>query len=147
MVISRLVYISRLHDNFTDSYFLEQLNDILTVSTRHNQAEDITGALILDSRWFIQVLEGPRDKVWNLFKKIEQDPRHTSVIPIDISMVPGRHFGQWWMGCAERNAGNEAIFARYLRGGEFEPDKMLTIELLSLLIELSEQGLRRAAAA
>jgi len=147
MIINRLIYTSRLSVNFTNVSFIEQLNNILTVSARHNQADDITGALIFDRNWFVQVLEGSRDKVWSLFKKIEQDSRHTDVIPHDISMVAGRRFGQWWMGCAERNSGNEQVFARYLREGEFEPDKMPTIELLSLMIELSEHGLRRAAVA
>lgn len=144
MVISRLIYTSRLSVNFTNDAFIEQLSSILNASTRHNQVEDITGALIFDNNWFVQVLEGSRDKVWSLFKKIERDSRHTAVIPVDISMVSGRRFGQWWMGCAERNSGNEALFARYLLDGRFEPDKMQSIELLSLMIDLSEQGLRRA---
>jgi hypothetical protein len=122
------------------------MTNILSTAARNNQAEDITGALIFDSHWFVQVLEGARDKVWNLFKKIEHDERHTDVMPYDISRVPGRRFGQWWMGCAERNSGNGPIFDRYLRDGQFEPDKMLAIELLSLMIELSDHGLRRAAA-
>ncbi len=142
MTCTRLIYISRSRISLSNGSIIGLINDILSASNRNNQADDITGALIFDSNWFVQVLEGQRDKVWSRFKKIEQDPRHTDVIPIDISMVPGRRFGKWWMGCVERSSGNEAVFTRYLREGRFEPDKMLSIELLSLMIDLSEDGLR-----
>ncbi len=144
MECTRIIYISRLQISFTNHFITKQLGNILTISNHNNRADDITGVLIFDSSWFVQVLEGQRDKVWSRFKKIEQDPRHTDVMPLDMSMAPGRRFGQWWMGCAERNSSTEDVFARYLKDGQFQPDKMQSIELLSLMIDLSEYGLRRA---
>jgi hypothetical protein len=51
----------------------KQLDDILVASRKNNPALQVTGLLMLKSGLFIQLLEGPRASVKELFAKISKD--------------------------------------------------------------------------
>ncbi len=71
--------------------------EILRVSRRNNQAADITGLLIRDGSWFMQILEGPVESVPPLMRRIEADPRHRDVSISLVRLVEQRRFGDWTM--------------------------------------------------
>lgn len=72
-------------------------DEILRVSRRNNQAADITGLLIRDGAWFMQILEGPVESVPALMCRIEADPRHRDVSISLVRLVGQRRFGDWTM--------------------------------------------------
>jgi len=146
MAVQRLAYFSSFGLEPGRGYLIRQLNDILRVSNRNNQTKGITGALIFDMNWFVQVLEGDRDVVWSVFQKIERDERHRDVKLVEFVTVPGRYFGNWWMGCAEFNEDLAATFRPYLRNGQFHPPDMSALEILSLMVDLSLIGYTRELA-
>lgn len=74
------------------------LADILDVSRRNNNADGITGALFFHDGNFIQVLEGPAEKVTACFDRIERDPRHTGCLLMQSEPVQFRIFASWDMG-------------------------------------------------
>lgn len=74
------------------------LADILDVSRRNNNVDGITGALFFHDGNFIQVLEGPAEKVTACFDRIERDPRHTGCLLMQSEPVPSRIFASWDMG-------------------------------------------------
>ena len=70
--IFRLTYLSTPVEWFTD----EDLDQIEEKSLANNDARDVTGILIVNGRRILQVLEGRREAVLDLFEKIKHDPRH-----------------------------------------------------------------------
>jgi Sensors of blue-light using FAD len=147
MVMVRLIYFSEYRVDVARGTMISQLNAILGTANRSNQANGITGALVFDSEWFVQMLEGERDAVWSTFKRIERDNRHSNVMPAELTGIAERKFGRWWMGCAERNARNASSFARYLHDGRFRPNQMSADDLRALLIDLERSDLARELAA
>lgn len=137
MAIVRLIYFSEFRVDINKGTMLLQVNDILDSSRRNNYKNNITGALVFDDNWFIQVLEGAPDDVWTLYKKIELDRRHANIQFLEMRSVPTRRFGNWLMGFAERVGKHAAIFAPYLYNGKFEPSYMTSELILSLMLDLS----------
>lgn len=91
----RLVYRSRnllepgRHDADLGAIFL---------SARHNNREqDITGALLVTERYFVQTLEGAEDAVRALYDRIEKDSRHDEVTLLQAGTAGERVFGRWAM--------------------------------------------------
>ncbi len=137
MSLVRLIYISDVRIDLKNGPMLAQLRDILDASDRNNSAYGITGGLVFDSESFVQVLEGTLESVWSTYKRIERDSRHDHVKFVEMSAVPSRRFGDWFMGCAERVSQHDEIFAPYLYRGRFEPAYMPAGMIMSLMSDLS----------
>ncbi len=147
MTIVRLIYFSELSIDAKNGSMIDQINKILVSSQKWNQIKNITGALIFDSKWFVQVLEGDLDEVWNLYRKIESDPRHVNSRFVEMVTVPSRRFSDWSMGYAERSEQSAAVFAPYLYDGKFEPAFMSGDRIMSLMVDVSSTFARPSATA
>jgi len=95
-----LVYLSAATDAFSE----DDLTDILAASRRNNPKRDITGMLLYSDGGFIQVLEGPKQEAFDLYEKIEQDPRHSSTVKLADGPIEERSFSGWEMGFQEMDA-------------------------------------------
>lgn len=144
MPLARLIYISENQLDPARGSMVRQLGDILGASNRNNRANDITGALVFDDKWFVQALEGERRAVWRTFERIGEDERHAGTNLIELIAVTDRLFGNWWMGAATRSAATEAAFRPYLRNGLFSAQDMSARDVLDLMLCLSRVGLNRA---
>ncbi len=89
--LMRVVYRSR---SLIDG---EEEKKILEVSRRNNPPLDITGVLVSNSGWFLQVLEGPSTNVKKILKIIEADPRHSDFNVFSTGVIEGRQFKDWSM--------------------------------------------------
>jgi len=78
-----------------------ELEDILAVARRNNAHLGITGMLLYRNGNFIQLLEGPKDTVLELFATIKADPRHSSVTLLDERSVDKPALSDWSMGFCE----------------------------------------------
>ena len=88
MKLMQLVYCSQPF-----GYSLEILSAILIASRANNRKQDITGALICRSDIFLQLLEGPEQKVKKTYEAIQKDDRHINVfITFLISSVKSAYF-------------------------------------------------------
>ncbi len=143
MPLSRLIYISEPQFDAAEGSTLTQLASIMTASRRNNKASNITGALVYDQYWFLQVLEGERRAIWERFSRINEDERHGGCLLIEMADVEDRLFGNWWMGLAARNTTTEPVFAPYLVNGALQADAMSAYAILGLMTELSRVGLSR----
>jgi hypothetical protein len=146
MAITRLIYFSENQLNPLDGPVVRQLGNILKTANGHNKAVGLTGALVFDDLWFLQVLEGDRAAVWTTFKRIEADERHSHVVVVEVKDVPGRIFGNWWMGLIQRGKDNEETFSPYLRDGKLRPSEMTADQILALMTTLANRGLSREMA-
>lgn len=90
-----IVYCSKLVNKFKDSF---EVNHILHKSRQNNAENNITGLLVCDLDNALQVLEGPKAQVENLFQKITQDARHQSVTKLCASNITERQYPNWQMG-------------------------------------------------
>jgi hypothetical protein len=115
MFLSRLVYYSRPapigHADITD---------ILTKSYANNYLLNVTGALFYNGRWFVQILEGGRNAVTELFVKIGRDERHSAVNLMEFIRIDERAFPEWTMRYIGGGPQQEVILRRYLAGA-FDP--------------------------
>jgi hypothetical protein len=88
-----LVYVSSAREKFTK----EELVELLEQARRNNAALGVTGLLLYKDGNFMQVLEGDRDVVNTLYRKITLDPRHKGALKLLDEPVPARGFPDWSM--------------------------------------------------
>lgn len=98
----RIIYFS----SATHFFNLEELDSLLLKSRMKNSANGITGLLIYIDGDFIQILEGKKETVQNLFNLIKLDKRHSTVISVFDQQVPGRMFENWAMGFSQETIEN-----------------------------------------
>ncbi|WP_207423192.1 BLUF domain-containing protein [Desertivirga brevis] len=92
--LTRIVYVSTASEQISET----ELQSILTKSRSNNEKKNITGLLIYSSGNIMQVLEGDKQELENLYKVINKDPRHFGVIKLQEVTVNTRIFSEWSMG-------------------------------------------------
>ena len=112
------------------------LDEILAQSRRNNPAKGITGMLCVSNNVFIQVLEGGRDEVCDLYNAIVRDPRHENVRLLSYEEITERRFGAWTMGQVNLSKVNPALLLKYFRRAELDPFDASGAATLALLGEL-----------
>jgi len=79
----------------------EAMKDVVSKLSHYrtlNASVGITGLLLCQRGSFLQVLEGEKDAVCDLYLKIRQDPRHSAVFTIVDAPAQERQFEDWSMG-------------------------------------------------
>ena len=97
MSLFRLVYASTSLLSVEPDLAREQIEQILLVSRRNNEAAEITGALLFSDTNFSQVLEGPRAEVERLYETLNHDPRHKDLLLLLSEPLAARQFSDWSM--------------------------------------------------
>ncbi len=92
--LERLVYCSRAR---IDTASLQAISDLLGVSQRNNARDGLTGALAVNHGWFLQVIEGPREALDRLLRRLAEDSRHSGIEILSRRSVTGRLFPDWSM--------------------------------------------------
>lgn len=112
------------------------LDDILVQSRRNNPANGITGMLCVSNNVFIQVLEGGRDEVCDLYHAIVRDTRHEQLRLLAYEEITERRFGGWTMGQVNLAKVNPSQLLKYFKHAELDPFDASGSATLSLLSEL-----------
>ena len=77
----------------------EELKALLETARNNNTAHNISGMLLYSNGVFLQVLEGDnKDDLDHLYRHIEQDERHHSIIRLIGGKTDQRQFPDWSMG-------------------------------------------------
>lgn len=82
----------------------QELDRLLEVSQTLNERDGISGALLHHDGTFLQYLEGPRDAVQAVFRRIKASPLHHGVIDLLDEPLESRQFAGWHMGFAQTPA-------------------------------------------
>ncbi len=90
-----LLYLSTSINTDTAAYDLDK---ILTKSRENNKKKNITGVLVYANGVYLQVIEGNKDDIIELYKKIVSDSTHYGVIKIWEGYCEKRTFEKWSMG-------------------------------------------------
>lgn len=89
-----VLYVSRERRPMSE----HEIANLLERTRRFNKLNGITGCLLHQDGWFMQMLEGSPDNVSELFEIIRHDPRHYGIRLIIEGPVQKRFFPEWSMG-------------------------------------------------
>ena len=93
-MIFHLVYVSEKSQHFRH----EDVDNIIASSQKNNGNAKVTGLLINNGEYFIQLLEGKKDDVMKTFNRICADHRHFRVKILYSASSSSRLFPEWAMG-------------------------------------------------
>lgn len=131
-MLVRCVYASRAAGTMEASL----VDAILEESRKHNAANGITGILCYAGDTFIQVLEGGRDEVCELFNTIVRDQRHTQVRLLVYEEIGERKFSKWTMGQVDLSSVNPGLLLKYHERAVLNPFACSGQATIALLDEL-----------
>lgn len=106
----QIIYISN-SAHFDDHAQLELL---LASSQKNNADYGITGMLLYYRGLFLQVLEGPEDKVNTLLNNIQKDKRHRACRVLFKSILQQREFAGWSMHYPGNDGESQFLFNDFL---------------------------------
>jgi hypothetical protein len=131
-MLVRLLYASRATTPLNSSV----QESILEQSRTHNPRAGITGVLCFSDDVFIQVLEGGRDEVCELYNTIVRDGRHQQVRILSFEEIRERRFGSWTMGQVNLAKVNASVLLKYGERAELNPFAGSACATMALLDEL-----------
>ena len=91
--LCRLYYASTA----TQEYLPHDIGNILKSCKTVNPSLDVTGMLFFGEGYFLQCLEGSRENINFLYRKITRDPRHKDVELLEFKEISERYFEEWSM--------------------------------------------------
>ena len=131
-MLVRLLYASRPVAPLTTAV----VDSILAQSRAHNPRLGITGVLCYSQDLFLQVLEGSRDAVCELYNTIVRDERHDHVRILSYEEIAERRFGNWTMGHVDVTTVNPSLLLKYAELPVLNPFSCTGKASLALLDEL-----------
>jgi hypothetical protein len=88
-----LIYVSQT----TQPMMTDELNTLLKQSRAANRKQGITGCVVHQGGYFMQMLEGGREVILALMEKIKADPRHQEVRIVYEGEAHHRVYHDWGM--------------------------------------------------
>ena len=131
-MLVRLLYASRATAPLTTPV----VDAILAQSRAHNPRLGITGMLCYSEDLFLQVLEGGRDEVCELYNTIVRDERHSQVRILCYEEIAERRFGSWTMGHVNVATVNPSLLLKYAKLPVLNPFNCSGHASMALLDEL-----------
>ncbi|WP_157265353.1 BLUF domain-containing protein [Azohydromonas aeria] len=133
-MLVRLLYVSRAKDGVGP----EEIQSIVRTSKSHNPPQGITGVLCCTGNGlFVQVLEGGRAAVNQVYNKIVADPRHYDVQLLAYEETTERRFTGWSMGQVNLARANPSLLLKYSETTALDPYSMSGKVVLALFEELA----------
>ena len=131
-MLVRLMYASRAAAGLDQ----ETLSAILRQSRSANPAHGITGVLCYSEGVFLQVLEGGRDRVNQLYNRIVGDRRHHGCEIMLYEEISERRFAGWAMGQVALSRLNPSLLLKYSATATLDPFAVSGAVSMALFDEL-----------
>lgn len=131
-MLVRLLYASRAAEALTP----EVIEGILAECRKSNPGLGVTGLLCHSGDTFIQVIEGGRDTVSQLYSRIICDPRHRDIALLKYEEITERRFAGWTMGQVNLGRVNPSILLKYSERPVLDPYAVSGDVSMALLQEL-----------
>ncbi len=133
--LHQIIYISTANEELTEECLLA----LLSKSQKSNKARGITGLLLLSDGNIIQIIEGPKMAVLELYEKIKNDPRHRGVTLMSSRKIDHPDFPNYQMGFRRLNQEIEARhpnFSKIIENGCLNTEVLAnTSKLVSTLLK------------
>jgi Sensors of blue-light using FAD len=110
-----LIYISKAKPNLSD----DDINNILETSREFNLKHGITGCLLYHNHEFIQILEGQKKVIKDLYTNIWADDRHYDVNLLSEGEKEHREFKTWNMAYHELSVDERQKMSKKLFTNDF----------------------------
>ena len=134
-ILINLIYISRVSNNISS----ETLNKILNEARINNQRHGVSGVLLFNANYFLQIIEGARPVINQLLTNLINDDRHQEIEVVHCGEINKREWGDWSMAYASPSKSNLPIFLKYSVSAEFNPYMMSTESIYRLLATISSK--------
>jgi hypothetical protein len=131
-MLVRLMYVSRA----VPALDQEELSAIVRKSRADNAALGVTGVLCFSEGIYLQVLEGGRSAVNQIYRHIVTDPRHTEVELLCYEEIVERRFAAWAMGQVNLARLNPGLLLKYSERAALDPYAVSGRVSLALFDEL-----------
>jgi hypothetical protein len=135
MYLVRLLYVSKVVKGFN----ADDIEALLHTASKHNAQVGITGMLAFNGEYFMQVLEGGRSAVNQLYHQISTDPRHEQLLILHMAEIDERLFPEWSMAYVPISKLSRDLLLRYGIDEDFHPMKMNSMNCLGLLRALRDR--------
>jgi hypothetical protein len=136
----RLVYCSQNRIRAVDDDLDAEIRSILAVSQLNNAKAEITGALIFNDGIFAQVLEGPRNRVEEVFERIQRDDRHEEVQVLDFAPIQARTFPNWSMAFLGTSGLSGEAFRDIATSSGYDARRLLGDRVLDMMQTITLEG-------
>jgi len=130
--LHRMIYFSAASPE-TIARLKTLVDDIWAAAERRNRELGVTGALFACEGRFLQVLEGPKDAVRQIYGAISADPRHSGLTLIENRAVASRQFSDWSMCCGLFRTDDEILANEPALQHGFHPETLSPAAALGLL--------------
>lgn len=77
-MLTTIIYRSHICDNVS----IKSLESMVAEANVKNSQEDVSGILLFNGTHFFQLLEGPEEKVEEIYRHICADPRHHNLVEL-----------------------------------------------------------------
>jgi len=135
MYLVRLLYVSKVVKGFN----AHDIDALLHSASKHNAQVGITGILAFNGEFFVQILEGERSAVSQLYHHISTDPRHEQLLILTMGEIDERQFPEWSMAYVPISKLSRDLLLRYGIDDGFHPLQMSSMNCLGLLKALRDR--------
>ena len=135
MHMVRMVYVSTSIRE-VDSDILQS---ILGTAQTNNAAHDLTGLLVFDDKYFLQVIEGGRTAVSRLLGNLYKDKRHQDLLLLDFDSIHQRRFPNWSMQFVPAVDATKDVLLRHGVTSKFEPRNLTKESAVAFMVEMLER--------
>ena len=133
----RILYCSRNMVGEIGGVQNQPISQILETARTNNSRANVTGALLYNSGYFAQVLEGPKAAIEHVFERIQRDSRHRDITVLECSGIRSRDFPSWAMARVQpvtEVQAADATYALHTAMGEPEAAGQGVLALLRSLV-------------
>ena len=134
MNMVRLIYASRMAKGCGTNELLQ----ILDISRKNNKKMGVTGALCYSGTYFLQCLEGPREAVTELYRRIVSDSRNTDITLLGYSDIFQRDYANWSMAYIKLDDVDKTVLMKYSAQIPFDPFSMSAEQAAAFVHEISQ---------
>ncbi|PZA14052.1 phosphonate transporter [Rhodopseudomonas palustris] len=133
----RVLYVSRNRIAGPLDQLKSEVAGLLATSRINNARVGITGALIVNSGFFAQVLEGPRKAVEEVFEAIQQDGRHGDIQVLLATPIAVRAFPNWAMAYVGQSPRHQDALAWLQTETDFHTGHLVGERLYSIVMDMA----------
>lgn len=109
--MQQIVYTSHATDQVTAA----ELFNIIEISARNNPGREVTGFLVAAPSEFLQLVEGPAERLDELIAILQRDPRHRDIRVVLREQIHQRSFPSWKMQRFNTTTGDPAQVLAMIR--------------------------------
>ena len=146
--LAQLIYRSKA----TPLFRRGDMDDFVRAMSQSNERQGLTGVLLFDGEYFLQVVEGGLRQLQALLDLLKSDARHTSLVVLRLDAIKERAFPAWGMATVTLRHANPDAATR--DGAAHHPSMTMAQDLtargddrLRLVVEAFLQGHWRDGAA